>query len=117
MKRTILWLSSSIYRVFSLYLISLAVCALMFSWIEAKSLLDSVYWACITSLTIGYGDIAPVTKAGRVLAMFFSHFWVFGIAPLIISNMLSITLEDRNLFTHEEQEEMKALLRKVAEKA
>lgn len=117
MKRSILWLSNSIWRVFALYLISLAVCALMFSWIESKSLMDSIWWACVTSLTIGYGDIAPVTKAGRILAIFFSHFWVFGVAPLVISNMLNITLEDRNLFTHEEQEEMKELLRKLAEKA
>lgn len=115
MKRTILWLSNSIYRVFALYLISLAVCAIMFSWVESKSFLDSIYWASVTSLTIGYGDIAPVTKVGRVLAMFFSHFWVFGIAPLIISNMLNITLEDRNAFTHEEQEEIKALLHKLAD--
>ncbi|ATW58311.1 ion transport integral membrane protein [Pseudomonas phage ventosus] len=117
MKRSILWLSNSIWRVFGLYLISVVLCALLFAWIESKSVLDSIWWACVTSLTIGYGDIAPVTTAGRALAVVFSHFWIFGVAPLVISNMLNITLEDRNLFTHEEQEEMKTLLRKLAEKA
>jgi voltage-gated potassium channel len=29
---------------------------------------DALYWAFITSTTVGYGDIAPVTTQGRVLA-------------------------------------------------
>ncbi|KOG32216.1 potassium channel family protein [Streptomyces resistomycificus] len=30
---------------------------------------DSVWWTCATLATVGYGDVAPVTPAGRVIAV------------------------------------------------
>lgn len=30
---------------------------------------DSLYWSCITAATVGYGDITPVTTAGKILAL------------------------------------------------
>jgi voltage-gated potassium channel len=30
---------------------------------------DSVWWTCATLATVGYGDVAPVTAAGRVIAV------------------------------------------------
>ena len=33
------------------------------------SLGDAVWWACVTISTVGYGDLAPVTVLGRVLAV------------------------------------------------
>lgn len=30
---------------------------------------DSVWWACATLATVGYGDVAPVTPVGRVVAV------------------------------------------------
>ena len=30
---------------------------------------DAVYWACVSLTTMGYGDIYPVTAAGRVVTM------------------------------------------------
>lgn len=34
-----------------------------------NSLFDALYWALITSSTVGYGDISPISTQGRVLAM------------------------------------------------
>lgn len=113
MKQYVIWLSSSLYRIAFLYITSVIVCACLFSWIEGRDMLDSLYWATVTSLTIGYGDISPQTAAGRLMTMVFAHLWVFGIAPLIITNILTITFEDRNVFSHEEQEEMKTLLKDI----
>ena len=36
--------------------------------IESWSKFDSLYWAFITALTVGYGDIRPKKKASRVLS-------------------------------------------------
>lgn len=113
MKRYILWYSSSLWRVAALYAGSILICSCLFSIIEGRTLAESLWWASVTSLTIGYGDISPVTGAGRLLASIFSHFWVFGIAPLVITNMLSMVTEDRNAFTDEEQKEMLSLLRDI----
>ncbi|KAB5542753.1 hypothetical protein GE09DRAFT_225496 [Coniochaeta sp. 2T2.1] len=41
--------------------------ALVFSHIEGWQYQDSVYWADVTLLTIGFGDIAPETPLGRAL--------------------------------------------------
>ena len=41
------------------------------------SFFDAVYWATISLTTVGYGDIYPVTTAGRMITMLSS---VFGIA-------------------------------------
>jgi len=41
--------------------------AVVFSRLEGWSYLDSLYWADVTLLTIGFGDIAPTTTLGRAL--------------------------------------------------
>lgn len=68
----------------------LAVCALAFGYILVSALIifnveessfdsffDAVYWATVSLTTVGYGDLYPVTSAGRVVTMFSS---IFGIA-------------------------------------
>ena len=42
-----------------------------------KTFFDAVYWATVSLTTVGYGDIYPVSTAGRVITMISS---VFGIA-------------------------------------
>jgi voltage-gated potassium channel len=36
---------------------------------EVNSLFDAIYWSLVTISTVGYGDIAPVTDAGRTISM------------------------------------------------
>lgn len=36
---------------------------------EIDSLFDALYWSLVTITTVGYGDIAPVTNAGRTISM------------------------------------------------
>ena len=44
--------------------------SLGFMKIEGLSLTDSVYFSVATVATVGYGDIAPKTEAGKFLALF-----------------------------------------------
>ena len=68
----------------------LAVCTLAIGYILVSALVifnveadsfetffDAVYWATVSLTTVGYGDIYPVTTAGRVITMISS---MFGIA-------------------------------------
>ena len=47
----------------------------------AKGLLDGLWWAAVTMTTVGYGDKAPKTNAGRSIAII----WMFT-AVIIISS-------------------------------
>ncbi|MCF8257320.1 MAG: potassium channel family protein [Flavobacteriales bacterium] len=42
-----------------------------YHYIEGWSWLDSIYFSIITLTTIGYGDIAPKTDAGKVFTIFY----------------------------------------------
>lgn len=48
--------------------------------LEGWSFFDSIYFTSVTMSTIGYGDMAPLTHAGKLVAMFYG----FMGAPLFI---------------------------------
>jgi voltage-gated potassium channel len=47
----------------------LVVNAAAIVYFEKMPFADALYFTLITGLTIGYGDIAPVTNGGRVIAI------------------------------------------------
>lgn len=104
---------NNLHYVLIVYLISLIVSTILFHTIENKPLLDSFYWSCVTSLTIGYGDISPQSDQMRIIAVIFSHLWVMLLIPLVIGHVIVRLLEDKNVFTHEEQEEIKKNLKEI----
>jgi hypothetical protein len=42
-----------------------------FAWLEGWSYLDAFYFSVVTLATVGYGDFAPTTDAGKLLDVFF----------------------------------------------
>lgn len=34
-----------------------------------RNFFDAIYWATVSLTTVGYGDIYPVTDAGRIITM------------------------------------------------
>jgi hypothetical protein len=90
------------------YVVVIVVSSALFSWLENRSIGDSVWWSFITSLTIGYGDVTPTTAAGRTLGVTIATIMILLVIPMIIAQIVTHVLHDRNEFTHEEQEALKA---------
>ncbi|HEX8126584.1 MAG TPA: potassium channel family protein [Allosphingosinicella sp.] len=86
-----------------LYAVLLLGCTLLFMLLERQDFLTSLYWAGATATSTGYGDIAPKTFGGQVLAFVLMHISIFGVAPLIIVRLVDRLNENRDAFTHEEQ--------------
>lgn len=68
---------------------------------------DGIWWAFITGLTIGYGDIYPETVTGRLTGIVLAHLVILLIVPMIIAHMTLRLIVNHDAFTHEEQEELK----------
>lgn len=111
--RGLIWLAERLHRIVLAYLLTLCLCAGAMMALEGLSAVDALWYSGVTSLTIGYGDIAAKTEAGRLIVMMFAHFWVFVIGPAIVANIITNVIKDRNEWTHEEQEEIKKLLQDV----
>ncbi|MEQ1605783.1 MAG: potassium channel family protein [Pyrinomonadaceae bacterium] len=94
-------------EIFAYYIGVIAVSAMLFSYFEDKPMFDSFWWSCVTGLTIGYGDLYPVTVGGKIVAIALMHIVPLIIIPLIVARLLSNVIEDANQFSHDEQEAMK----------
>lgn len=66
--------------------------------VEDMSWIDSVYFTVITLTTVGYGDLAPSTTAGKLFTMFYVLVGV-GLLVTFVSEVARRTLD-----AHAEQE-------------
>lgn len=74
---------------FIVYLVSGAA---IFSAIEGWRFTDGIYWATVTLLTIGFGDIVPTTHAGRSLIIFYATTGIISIG-LVIGSIGTLVLD------------------------
>lgn len=107
--------TDSLRDILLCYCAIILLSSILFSYAEAKPLFDSLWWACVTAVTIGYGDIYPVTVVGKLIAFFLMHVVTLGIIPLIVTHIMRHMLDDSDNFSHAEQEEIKSELREIKE--
>ena len=62
--------------------------------LENWSFIDSVYYAFITAVTLGYGDLSPTTRNGRLFGILFVPLAVASIGELL-GTIASTQLERR----------------------
>lgn len=106
--RLFLQLANNWVSIVVLYFGLTFTAAALFAIIEEKHTLgDGIWWAFITNLTIGYGDVYPGTVAGRVLGIVLAHAIILMIIPMIIAQITLKLLVDNDRFTHDEQEDIK----------
>ncbi len=90
----------------------LAVCTLAVGYILVSALVvfnveadsfdtffDAVYWATVSLTTVGYGDIYPVTTAGRIITMISSMFGIAVVAlpaGIITAGYMDALNDDKN---------------------
>jgi Ion channel len=67
--------------VFIYAIANLLIGAVLYSWLEGWSYLDSVYFVVITLSTIGYGDLTPTKPINKLLTIFFA---LNGVAILLM---------------------------------
>ena len=67
---------------------------------NANSIVDYIYFSFVTSATIGYGDIYPVTDLGKLIVGFQSI--VFLIFIVLFLNFFSSKVEDKDYFDKSE---------------
>ena len=75
-----------------------------------QSIPDSMYWALITLTTVGYGDITPITVAGKLIAVGSAILGVIVVALItgIVASAFNAQMERRNIIFEDQMR--KALL-------
>lgn len=89
-----------------IYAVLLITSAMLLSHFEDIDFATGLYWAATTATSTGYGDISPKTGAGQMVAVVLMHLSIFVVAPLIVVRLIDRLNENRDAFTHEEQQQI-----------
>ena len=91
------------------------LCAAAYAVLEHKGPIASMWWAIVTGFTVGYGDQYPESTAGRgVGALLIVTTWFLSL--LAGAFITARAVIDADEFSHEEQEQIKASLRRIEER-
>lgn len=104
-------------EVMLLYLGIICVASLALMHFESWPAIQSFWFSFVAATSTGFGDVTPKTFGGKATAVALMHVTIFVIIPLAVARILSVAIQDKNAFTHEEQEEIKQLLKEIKEKS
>ncbi len=84
-----------VYPLLCMMLLAIVIMGLVVGQYEGWTRFDSVYWTFITALTVGYGDIRPVRKISRVLAILIAWLGIMfsGIIVAITLHAVSVVVK------------------------
>lgn len=90
------------------YMILLLVSSILISLVEPQETAlthfdDALWWSIVTSTTVGYGDLYPVSTAGRIVATILPIFMGIGLGAAFITHMASHLIERRDKKMHGEK--------------
>lgn len=100
----------TVRELLAVYAVLVVLAAAGFAFFEGKSFGDAIWWSVVTTTTTGYGDISPATVGGRVVASVVMLVSILFVLPLLIGRIATTMIENRDAYTHDEQEAMKAEL-------
>ena len=69
-----------------------------------KSFWEAMWWSIVTSTTVGYGDVSPVSAAGKIVAVVLPMFLGIGIAAAFLTYLASLFVERKDKKMHGEIE-------------
>lgn len=83
----------NLHRLFLLVVVLVIISSLLIILLEpGLSLPDAIWWSIVTMTTVGYGDIAPVTFGGRVIA-FVLMFFGIGVLAALTASIASVLVD------------------------
>lgn len=95
-KSSPLWQLFSRFSLVLVILVAFAICVASDPGIDGDKvdIFDALYYTIITASTVGYGDFAPKTQRGRLLAIFFIPLSV-GAMGHYLSSVASVIMDSR----------------------
>jgi voltage-gated potassium channel len=87
------------------YFLLIALSSLTVSLVEPEGTAltdfwEAVWWSIVTSTTVGYGDVSPVSGAGKLAAVIMPMFLGIGIAAAFLTYIASIFIERKDKKMH-----------------
>ena len=101
--------------VMFLWLVCCVIAGALFMVFEDdRGIWESIYWANTTGLSIGYGDISPVTGPGRTLSGVWGWLSIGMLIPMIIGLFIQIIIRNMHQFSDIEQRFLLSVCRFIA---